>query len=328
MSILVVADPWAGLDPSIDATVGLVAAAQDLGVAVRVCTPEDLSVVAGRVRATARPVTLGPRARGADHRWLVGTPWSRLGTPQVVDVADAVQLVLLRIDPPVDDRYLRTTHLLDLVESAGTRVVNRPAGVRALQEKLLALHFPELCPATLVTADPAEVRRFVAAHGAAVVKPVDGFGGLDVWLLRDDGAALALAQSATGGGRRHVVAQEYLAAVQEGNKRLFLLDGEVVCAVLRHPSPGDFRIDAPSAPAVVDDADRRIVAAIAPLLARHGVAMAGLDVIDGRLIEVNVTCPGGTAKADALLGTDLSGAYVRRLLHLESSTRQKVMAAS
>lgn len=316
MSLLVVADAWARLDPAVDATVGLVAAAQALGVAVRVCTPEDISVVAGRVRARATPVTLGPRERGADHRWLVSAPWSRLGLPETIDVAGTAQLVLLRIDPPVDDRYLRTTHLLDLVESAGTRVVNRPEGVRALQEKLVALHFPELCPATLVSADPTDVRRFVATHGAAVVKPVDGFGGRDVWLLRDDGAARALADSATDGGRRHVIAQEYLGAVLEGNKRLFLLDGEVVGAVLRRPGPDDFRIGAPSAVAEVDDADRRIVAALAPLLARHGIAMAGLDVIDGRLIEVNVTCPGGTAKADALLGTDLSGAHVRRLLHL------------
>lgn len=326
MSILVVADPWAGLDPAIDATVGLVAAAQDLGVAVRVCTPEDLAVVAGRVRARATPVTLGPRVRGRDHRWLVGAPWSRPGLPQDIDVAAETRLVLLRIDPPVDGRYLRTTHLLDLVESAGTRVVNRPAGVRAVQEKLVALHFPELCPATLVSADPAEVRRFVATHGAAVMKPVDGFGGLDVWLLRDDGAARALAESATDGGRRHVVVQEYLDAVREGNKRLFLLDGEVIGAVLRRPDPDDFRIGAPSAPAGIDDADRRIVGAVAPLLARHGIAMAGLDVIAGRLIEVNVTCPGGTAKADALLGTDLSGAYLRRLLHLEIHDTPKVMA--
>ncbi|KRC52765.1 MULTISPECIES: hypothetical protein [unclassified Nocardioides] len=320
MSVLVVADPWATLDPAIDATVGLVAAAQDLGVAVRTCTPEDLSVVGGRVRARATPVTLGPRARGADHRWLVSTPWSRPGRPQEIDVAADTQLVLLRIDPPVDGRYLHTTYLLDLVESAGTRVVNRPEGVRALHEKLVALHFPELCPATLVTPDPAEVRRFVTAHGSAVVKPLDGFGGLDVWLLRDDGAARALAESATLAGRRHVIVQAYLPAVREGNKRLFLLDGEVVGAVLRRPDPDDFRIGAPCARAEVDDADRRIVAAVAPLLRRHGIAMAGLDVIDGRLIEVNVTCPGGTAKADALLGTDLSGTYLRRLLHLSHPT--------
>ncbi|MBM0124358.1 hypothetical protein [Pimelobacter simplex] len=314
MSILVVADSWAGLDPAVDATVGLVAAAQDLGVAVRVCTPEDLTVVAGRLLARATPVTLGPRSRGNDHRWLVSTPWCHLGLPGTVDVAATAQLVLLRIDPPVDARYLHTTYLLDLVEAAGTRVVNRPEGVRALHEKLVALRFPELCPPTLVTADPAQVRRFVAEHGAVVVKPVDGFGGLDVWLLHDDAAARALAESATAGGRRQVIAQAHLGAVAAGNKRLFLVDGEVIGAVLRHLEPGDFRIGPPTAPASIDDADRRIVAAVAPLLARHGIATAGLDVIDGHLIEVNVTCPGGTSKTDALLGTDLSGATLRRLL--------------
>lgn len=329
MNVLVVSDPAAGLDPAIDATVGLVAALQDLDVPVWISTPADLSVVDGRVRTLAARVVLAPRERGRDHRWLVERDWFRVLERTHLDVAERMDLVLLRIDPPVDARYLHTTYLLDLVEAAGTRVTNRPEGVRALHEKAVALRFPELCPRTLVTARPAEVRRFVAERGAAVVKPVDGFAGNDVWLLRDDTSARALAESATAGGTRHVIVQEYLARVEAGNKRLFLLDGEIVGAVLRRPDDGDFRIGAPCGPAQVDDVDRRIAAALAPLLARHGIALAGLDVIDGRLIEVNVTCPGGMAKTDALLGTDLSGAIVRRLLHLDErthTTEQKVMA--
>ncbi len=130
----------------------------------------------------------------------------------------------------------------------------------------------------------------------------------------------SLVDSATRGGRRHVVAQAYLAGVADGNKRLFVLDGEIVGAVLRRPSVADFRIGAPVAAADVDADDRAIVAALAPLLAAHGIALAGLDVIAGRLIEVNVTCPGGMAKTDALLGTDLSGATMRRLLFPAFST--------
>lgn len=318
MSILVVADPWLGLDPEIDATVGLVAAAQDLGIAVRVCTPADLSVADGRVVAVAAPVTLGPRTRRGDHRWRVSRPWCHLGRREAIDVADRTEVVLLRIDPPVDERYLRTTHLLDLVEAAGVRVVNRPAGIRAIQEKLIALHFPELCPATAVTADPAVVRRFVSTHRRAVVKPLDGFAGRDVWLVRDDDSAQALAESATRQGTQQVLVQEYLPRVEHGNKRLFLVEGRTVGAVWRRPAAHDFRIGAPSAAATLDRDDERIIAAVAPLLARHGIAMAGLDVIDGRLIEVNLTCPGGMAKTDALLGTDLSGDHVRSLLHLDT----------
>ena len=223
-------------------------------------------------------------------------------------------MVLLRIDPPVDARYLHTTYLLDLAAAAGVRVVNHPAGIRALHEKLLALQLPDAVPADPGrAAEPAEVEAFVAAYGTAVVKPVDGFAGIDVWLFSADRPA----------GRwwsrppRRAPARDRAgvpAAVADGNKRLFLLDGEIVGAVLRRPSADDFRIGPPVAAAAIDDADRRIAAALAPLLVAHGLAIAGLDVIDGRLIEVNVTCPGGMHKTDALLGTDLSGAIVRRLL--------------
>ncbi len=323
MSALFVIDPIDGLLADIDASVGLMAAAQAADLAVWVCGPEDLAVAGGRLVARARRVRLRPRRRGGDHRWRVEAPWYDVVARSVLDVVGEVDVVWLRIDPPVDARYLHTTYLLDVAVTAGVRVVNHPAGVRALHEKLLALHLPDLCPATVVTTEPAQVEGFVTAHGAAVVKPVDGFAGADVWLVERGPGCRALVESATGHGTRHVIAQEYLPAVAAGNKRLFVVDGEVVGAVLRRPSAEDFRIGAPCAPAEVDDSDRRIVAALAPQLVAHGVALAGLDVIDGRLIEVNVTCPGGMHKADALLGTDLSGEIVRRLLQ-PSPTREEV----
>jgi glutathione synthase len=313
MSVLFVTDPLAGLDAHVDASVGLMAATQRLGEDVWVCGPEDLAVRDGRVLADARRVTVRPQRRLGDHRWSAEPVWWDDHGAAVLDVAVDVVLVHLRIDPPVDARYLHTTYLLDLVEEAGTRVVNRPEGIRAVHEKLVALRWPHLCPPTLVSTDPAALRDFVAEAGDVVVKPVDGFAGNGVWRVRHDNSALALLESATAGGRQ-VIAQAYLPAVQAGNKRLFLLDGEVVGAVVRQPSDRDFRIGPPVAEGHVDASDRRIVAAVAPVLARHGLALAGLDVIGGRLIEVNLTCPGGMAKADALLGTDLSGDVVRRLL--------------
>jgi len=316
--ILLVLDPLEALDPQIDASVGLMDAAQRLGHDAWGCGPEHLSVRDGRVHARGRRIVLAPRRRGSDHRWLVEQTWYAVTDATTIDVVADADLVLLRIDPPVDARYLHTTYLLDLVEAGGVRVVNRPEGIRAFHEKLGALQFPELCPPTLVSADPAELRAFVA-DGPAVVKPVDGFAGLDVWLVHDDRGALALLESATRNGTRPVIAQRYLEQVDGGNKRLFLVDGEIVGAVLRRPSEDDFRIGPPCAPAEVDADDRRIVAALAPVLAHHGLAVAGLDVIDGRLIEVNVTCPGGMHKTDALLGTDLSGAILRQLLNHEET---------
>ncbi len=314
MRVLFVTDPFGGLDPAVDASVGLMGATQALGVEVWECRPEELSVSAGRVRARARRIVLRPATRGADHRWLVEATWCDELGAEVLDVAADCALVQLRIDPPVDARYLHTTYLLDLVERARCPVANSPTGIRALHEKLVALRLPDLCPDTLVSAEVAELRGFVADNRAAVVKPVDGFAGTDVWLVNDDAGAGALLESATRGGTRHVIAQEYLPAVAQGNKRLFLLDGEIIGAVFRRPARGDFRIGPPCAVAQVDADDERIVARLAPVLLEHGVAVVGLDVIAGRLIEVNVTCPGGMHKTDALLGTDLSGAIMRHLL--------------
>jgi glutathione synthase len=320
MNVLFVTDALAGLQAEVDATVGLMVATQDLGVCVWRCGPEDVAVVDGRVRARAVRLTVRPRHRLGDHRWSAEAVWWDEHEHAGLDVVRDVDLVQLRIDPPVDDRYLHATYLLDLVDAAGTRVANRPAGIRAVHEKLAALRWPDLCPPTAVSARVDVLREFVDEHGAVVVKPVDGFAGRDVWLVRDDAGAVALLESATRGGTRQVIAQEYLPDVADGNKRLFVLDGEIIGSVLRRPSAEDFRIGPPVAAASVDPVDEHIVATIAPCLAEHGLALAGLDVIGGRLIEVNLTCPGGMAKTDALLGTDLSGTITRRLLDSTTHT--------
>ena len=315
MNVLLVTDPLEGLDAGIDSNVGLMAAVRAEGAAAWACEPQDLAVVGGRLLARGRRIDLRHQARRGDHRWHVESPWFEALEQRVLDVAEEVDLVLLRLDPPVDARYLRTTYLLDVAVTAGVPVLNRPAGVRELQEKLFILRFPELCPPTVVTADPLRIEEFLRSHGDAVVKPVDGFAGIDVWLLRrEDPNMVSLVESATAQGTRHVVVQQFLSTSRDGNKRLFVLDGEIAGAVNRVPSPEDFRIGPPSAPAAPDARDREIVRVLAPELDRLGVVLAGLDVIDGRLIEVNVTCPGGMHKTDALLGTDLSGVIVRRLL--------------
>ncbi|MFK4087584.1 hypothetical protein ACI2LF_25970 [Kribbella sp. NPDC020789] len=316
-AILFVTDPITGLQADIDATIGLMAASQELGHEVWCCQPEELAVVDGRLQVRAHRIRLRPRRPGRDHRWIVDPSWYDELEVATLDTG-GFAVAHLRIDPPVDDRYLHTTYLLDL---AGTRVINRPDGIRAVHEKLVALRFPELCPPTYVGTSVAELREFVAHAGTAIVKPVDGFAGLDVWLIRDDHAAISFLESATRGGRRQVIAQEYLSAVADGNKRLFLLDGEIVGAVLRRPAAGDFRIGPPVAVAPIDAADQAIAAALRPILVRHGLAIAGADVIDGRLIEVNVTCPGGMHKTDALLGTTLSRSIVQHL----TTTREGVL---
>src|SRR5690349_16653477 len=167
-SVLFVTDPVPTLDASVDATVGLMVATQRLDAAVWRCGPEDLAVIDGRVVARARRITVRPRRRLGDHRWSAERVWWDEFELAVLDVVDTFDLVQLRIDPPVETRYLHTTYLLDVVEAAGTRVVNRPEGVRAMHEKLVALQWPELGPPTRVSACIHSLRSFVAEVGAAV----------------------------------------------------------------------------------------------------------------------------------------------------------------
>jgi glutathione synthase len=305
MKIAFIADPLDCLDPSIDTTVGLMHAAQDRGAEVWVTQARLLEAVHGRARAHARRLRLAPsRPRGA-HRWTVAQPWYTATEPQQVWL-DEMAAVFMRTEPPVDHNYLTATLILDLVDPARTALINDPAGLRACSEHLLPLRFPDLIPPTIVTADERTIRSFLAEYQTAVIKPVDGFSGRGVLRLdRHDPNLGSLIEISTCGGVRAAVVQRFLREVAAGNKRIFVVAGEPAGAVYRFPLAGDFRIGNPTAEAPLTAGDRHICARLAPTLQRHGIHLAGLDVIGPHLIEVNVTSVGALRKADALLGWTL-----------------------
>jgi len=305
MRVAFVIDALDSLDPSIDTSVGLMHAVQDRGLEVWATDALSISVIDGRARARARRVALAPSVRANGHRWTVPEPWCAVDTSVNVWL-DEMGAVFMRTDPPVDETYLNATFVLDLVDRTRTAMVNDPRGLRAYNEKLYALRFTDLVPQTIVTADAAIILGFVADHGRAVVKPIDGYAGHGVLqLVEGDPNLRSLIEVSTRDGRRAVVVQRYLEEVTDGNKRLFVLDGVPTAAVFRYPADGDFRIGNPTAEAPITDRDREICSRLAPSLARHGLRMVGLDVIGPWLIEVNVTSPGALRKADALLGTTL-----------------------
>lgn len=167
----------------------------------------------------------------------------------------------------------------------------------------------------MVTAAAGTIREFLAVHGTAVIKPVDGFGGRGVLRLdRHDPNLNSLIEISTGAGGRPVLVQRFLRGVADGNKRIFVVDGVPVGAVHRFPEPGDFRIGPPSAAATVTTRDGEICSRLAPELRRMGIRLAGLDVIGPYLIEVNVTSVGAMRKADALLGWTLCADLYEHLL--------------
>lgn len=304
--VLFVVDPLDRLDPSLDTSIGLMHAAQERGARVWATDVLALEAVNGRARCLAAPLRLAPSVPAHGCRWTVPDPWFSAGEPTRLWLDEAAA-VFLRTEPPLDESYVTATLVLDLVDPARTALVNAPAGLRACSEHLLPLHFPDLGPATLVSADPATVRAFVAEHRVVVAKPVDGFAGRGVLRLdRHDPNLASLVEIVTGAGTRATVLLPYLREVSAGNKRVFVVDGEPVGAVARFPIDGDFRIrDTEISESPVTDRDREICARLTPTLRRHGIHLAGLDVIGRHLIEVNVTSVGGLRKADALLGWTL-----------------------
>jgi glutathione synthase len=250
--------------------------------------------------------------------WSVPEPWFVLGEPQQLPL-DAFPLVWMRKDPPVDEAYLYATHLLELAERHGVRVLNRPASLRAWNEKLGALRWSHLMAPTLVSSQVDQLAAFATGHGDVVLKPLGGRAGQGV--VRSHGGApglRALLELVTDQQRLPVMAQAFLPGVTAGDKRILLVDGEPLGAVNRKPMAGEFRSNlavggAPEATGLTD-AERQICAALVPALQAEGLFFVGIDVIDGRLSEINVTSPTGVREVERLGGIPLADQTIERLL--------------
>ena len=324
-SQLFVIDPLPRLNPAKDSSVALMQAAQRAGQQIWVCTLQDLSAAerpgaplaghGGRVQA--QPVTLTPM-ECSPSGWQVPEPWFVLGEPQQLPL-DAFPWVWMRKDPPVDEAYLYATHLLELAERHGVRVLNRPASLRAWNEKLGALRWSHLMAPTLVSSQVDQLAAFATGHGDVVLKPLGGRAGQGV--VRSHGGApglRALLELVTDQQRLPVMAQAFLPGVTAGDKRILLVDGEPLGAVNRKPMAGEFRSNlavggAPEATGLTD-AERQICAALAPALQAEGLFFVGIDVIDGRLSEINVTSPTGVREVERLGGIPLADQTIERLL--------------
>jgi glutathione synthase len=264
-------------------------------------TPDRLAWREGRVLATGWPLTL--RREKGNHYTL--------GAETTVDLAD-FDVVWLRQDPPFDMGYITTTHILDHL-APGTLVVNDPFWVRNFPEKLLVLRFPGLTPATCIARSLATLRDFRAEHGEIILKPLYGNGGAGIFRLdRDDRNLASLWELFTSMSREPLIAQKYLPAVAKGDKRVILVDGEPVGAINRVPLPGETRSNLHAGgrpePALLDDRDREICAAIGPLLREKGQIFVGIDVIGGFLTEINVTSPTGIQELERFTGINAARA--------------------
>lgn len=309
---LFVIDPIDRLKPAKDSSVALMQAAERAGLAVWVSTLADLA-------AAERP---GPVAGRGHGTWVVATPvtcepWYRLGESQQLPL-EAFAHVWMRKDPPVDEAYLYATHLLELAERHGVRVINRPAALRAWNEKLSALRWSHLMAPTLVASRVAELAAFTAKHGEVVLKPLGGRAGQGVVFASAATPGLrALLELVTAMETLPVMVQAFLPGVAAGDKRILLVNGEPLGAVNRVPSGGEFRsnlaVGGQPEPTDLTQAERAICAELAPALKAEGLFFVGIDVIDGRLSEINVTSPTGIREVERLGGIPLADQVIARL---------------
>ena len=315
---LFVIDPITRLNPAKDSSVALMQAAQRAGLPVWVATLADLIAAEHQGAAAAgghgawvlaTPVSLAERADG---------PWYQLGERQLMPM-ELFSHVWMRKDPPVDEAYLYATHLLELAERQGVRVLNRPASLRAWNEKLSALRWSHLMAATLVSSRVERLAAFAADQGQVVLKPLGGRAGQGVVFASASTPGLrALLELVTGQESLPVMAQAFLPGVNAGDKRILLVDGEPLGAVNRRPAGDDFRSNlavggSPEATALTAT-ELSICAELAPALRAEGLFFVGIDVIDGRLSEINVTSPTGIREVERLGGIPLADLTIERLL--------------
>ena len=299
LKVAVQMDPIEKINIKGDSSFALMLEAEARGHQLFYYTPDKLNLRDGKVTAVIRRAHV--RDVEGDH--------VTLGEPASCDLA-AMDVVLLRQDPPFDMSYISTTHILERIHP-GTLVVNDPAAVRNAPEKIFVTEFPDLMPATLITRDKDSINAFRAEHGDVVMKPLYGNGGAGVFKVStDDPNFGSLFDMFSVTFREPWVVQRFLPKVTEGDKRIILINGEVKGAINRVPQPGDIRSNmvrgGAAMPTDLSARELEICARISKPLRDRGLIFVGIDVIDGHLTEINVTSPTGLRALKRLGGPDLA----------------------
>lgn len=308
MRFAFILDPLDHLKAYKDSSVAIMRAAVARGHQVFAIQREDLIWREGDVKA--RALALTPTAD--DHAWYLP------GDTTTKSLA-AFDAVLMRQDPPFDFEYITATWLLERAVAAGARVFNHPRSVRDHSEKIAITEFAQFTAPTLIARAAEDINAFIDEMGDAIVKPLDGMGGSGIFRLRaDDPNRNAILETLTALGTRTIMAQRYIPAISEGDKRVLIIGGQVVpYALARIPKPGETRGNLAAGGRGVamplTERERHIAETLAPILWARGLLIVGLDVIGGHLTEVNVTSPTCMVEIGQQTGFDVAGLVVERL---------------
>ncbi len=296
----IVMDPIESITYKKDTSLALLFAAQRKGWELWYMEQQHLFLRDGVVYAAMAPlqVAMDP------EQWFERGDYVELPLTEL-------DVILMRKDPPFNNEFIYTTHLLGIAEAQGVLIVNRTQSLRDFNEKLFATHFPHCCPPVLVTRRADRLRAFHAEHGDVIFKPLDGMGGASIFRIQEDGVNLGvIIETLTAQGTQTIMAQKYIPEIVDGDKRILMINGEPVpYALARIPMAGETRGNLAAGGRgegrPLSDRDRWIAEQVGPTLREKGLLFVGLDVIGDYLTEINVTSPTCVRELDNQFGLDI-----------------------
>ncbi len=286
LSIGMVMDPIESIKPYKDSSFAMLLAAQERGWQLHYMQQQDLFLQDDRCYAHCRTIEVTDST----------SEWFSLGEEQTIPL-EQLNALFMRKDPPFDMEYIYTTYLLELAEKRGTLIVNKPQSLRDANEKLFTTQFPQCCAPMLVSRQDRDLRAFIEQHSDVILKPLDGMGGASIFRLRKgDPNISVIIETLTGHGQCCTMAQRFIPEIEEGDKRILMVDGEAVpYALARIPAKGETRGNLAAGGRGVgiplSERDHWIAKQVGPRLREMGILFAGLDVIGDYLTEINITSP-------------------------------------
>lgn len=298
-------DPIESITVEKDTTLAMMLAAQERGWKLKYFQRTDLFMRDGSASATMCDITVEDNPEN----------WFHLGTPADLPLTEC-DCILMRLDPPFNMDYVFTTYFLQRASDDGVLVLNNPASLRDLNEKVFTAWFPQCCPPTLITSNNDKLRDFHKEFDDIIVKPLDGMGGSSIFRLKkDDPNVSVVLETMTDFGSTQIMAQKYIPEIVDGDKRILVVGGKPVShALARMPAAGETRGNLAAGgkgiAVPLSDRDREIAETIGPVLVEKGVFFAGIDVIGDWVTEINVTSPTCARELNAQVGLDIGGQFM------------------
>jgi len=306
MKFLFVIDPIKNINPLKDSSAALMQASSKKNIEIWSCTPQDLEARGDEVWASSVKVEVNP--------------WISFKENDCIPLAE-FDCIWMRKDPPVNEAYLYATHLLDVAERKGVKVINKPSSLRAWNEKLGALRYSHLMAPTIVASKVKDLINFANINNEVVIKPLGGKGGQGVIRINKNSPGIkSIIELITSQEELPVMMQKFIPEVIEGDKRIIIVNGEAIGSINRIPQGGDFRsnlaMGGKPEPTLLTEKEKSICSELSQHFKDEGLFFVGIDVINGMLSEINVTSPTGLREIENLSNKNVSEEVIEKLVEI------------